>query len=187
MLDNDVNIIACCLLRILYKVNQPQTRQFNFNLLSVKKFFPQIQNEIYRQGNKSLFRSSPVFYLLNWCLWTFQQSVSILDPSDIYRPDIASYAEKDLEKFRDYSVVEDDPIKERVRQTYAKMHRNQTVDFVQGTFCLIALMFEASLRFVVKKAFTSFHSALAKAITEWDHWCWNNHLKKLNKKFLWLL
>lgn len=57
-----------------------------------------------------------------------------MDPSDIYRPDISSYAEKDVKKFRDYSIVEDDPIKERVRQTYANMHRNQTVDFVKGNF-----------------------------------------------------
>lgn len=57
-----------------------------------------------------------------------------MDPSDIYRPDIATYAKKDLDQFRDYSVVEDDPVKERVRQTYAKMHRIQTVAFVQGNF-----------------------------------------------------
>lgn len=57
-----------------------------------------------------------------------------MDPSDIYRPDIASYAEKNVSDFRDYSTVENDPIKERVRQTYALMHRNQTVDFVQGIF-----------------------------------------------------
>lgn len=67
----------------------------------------------------------------DFCL---QQKISLLDPSDIYRPDIAAYAKKDLDQFRDYSVVEDDPIKERVRQTYAQMHRNQTVAFVQGIF-----------------------------------------------------
>lgn len=57
-----------------------------------------------------------------------------MDPSDIYRPDIATYATKDLDQFRDYTVVEDDPVMERVRKTYAKMHRNQTVAFVQGIF-----------------------------------------------------
>jgi inositol oxygenase len=34
--------------------------------------------------------------------------------------------------FRDYSVDPEDPIKERVRVTYQKMHTYQTVDFVRG-------------------------------------------------------
>lgn len=62
----------------------------------------------------------------------FQQSVLILDPSDIYRPDISSYAQKDVKDFRDYTVTENDPLKERVFQTYKAMHTNQTVDFVEG-------------------------------------------------------
>lgn len=62
----------------------------------------------------------------------FQQLVNILDPSDVYRPDHISFADKELEKFRDYTVTENDPISERVFQTYSLMHRNQTVDFVKG-------------------------------------------------------
>lgn len=62
-----------------------------------------------------------------------QQSVSILDPSEIYRPDAPTFADKDLKLFRDYTLTENDPIKERVFQTYLQMHRNQTVEFVQGT------------------------------------------------------
>lgn len=63
-----------------------------------------------------------------------QQHVNLLDPSDIYRPDKVEFADKDLDKFRDYTVVENDPISERVFQTYKVMHDNQTVDFVQGSF-----------------------------------------------------
>lgn len=81
-----------------------------------------------------IFQRSFFFRILIEDILLSQQTISMLDPSDIYRPDIASYAEKDVDKFRDYSVVEDDPIKERVRQTYLKMHSNQTVAFVQGIF-----------------------------------------------------
>ena len=35
--------------------------------------------------------------------------------------------------FRDYSIDETNPLKERVRQTYRQMHLNQSVDFVKGT------------------------------------------------------
>lgn len=54
----------------------------------------------------------------------------LLDPSVLLRP------EDDLEdetkiRYRDYTVNEDDPIKERVRKTYHKMHTFQTVDFVK--------------------------------------------------------
>lgn len=67
-----------------------------------------------------------------------QQPITILDPSDIYRPDAPTFADKDLKQFRDYSIT-NDPIKERVFQTYSQMHCNQTVEFVQGTLknCLV--------------------------------------------------
>lgn len=87
----------------------------------------------------------------------FQQSVSILDPSELYRPDKdVNFADKDVKgtnwrgqafyvlnvpkgsflsfaEFRDYTVTENDPQMERVFQTYKAMHTNQTVDFVKGT------------------------------------------------------
>lgn len=65
-----------------------------------------------------------------------QPSVSILDPSDVYRPDISTYADKDVKDFRTYVVDETDPIKDRVYQTYKAMHTNQTVDFVQGRYTI---------------------------------------------------
>lgn len=65
-------------------------------------------------------------------MWRHQQSVSILDPSELHRPEEILFAEKDLDKFRDYTVNEDDPISARVLQTYKNMHKNQTVDFVRG-------------------------------------------------------
>lgn len=65
-----------------------------------------------------------------------QQSVIILDPSDIYRPDNPDFADKDVNKFRDYTVTENDPISQRIFQTYSKMHRSQTVDFVRGKVLL---------------------------------------------------
>lgn len=57
----------------------------------------------------------------------------ILDPSELLRPELA-FAQKDVSKFRDYSVDEEDPLKERVRNTYRQMHLNQTVDFVKGMY-----------------------------------------------------
>lgn len=60
------------------------------------------------------------------------KQIKILDPSDVYRPDIPTFADKDLQQFRDYTVTENDPISERVFQTYKAMHQNQTVEFVQG-------------------------------------------------------
>lgn len=57
-----------------------------------------------------------------------------MDPSELHRPEAISFAEKDLNKFRDFTVYENDPIAERVLQTYKQMHRNQTVDFVRGKF-----------------------------------------------------
>jgi inositol oxygenase len=43
-----------------------------------------------------------------------------------------AFADKEISKFRDYSVDTTDPLKERVRYTYRQMHLNQTVDFVKG-------------------------------------------------------
>lgn len=58
------------------------------------------------------------------------QNPLIIDPSELLRPEI-KFADKT--KFRDYSVDDTDPLKERVRRTYRQMHLNQTVDFVKGT------------------------------------------------------
>lgn len=41
------------------------------------------------------------------------------------------FTEKGLLKFRDYSIDDNDPLRERVRRTYREMHLNQTVDFVK--------------------------------------------------------
>uniref|UniRef100_A0A1B6BYJ6 Inositol oxygenase n=2 Tax=Clastoptera arizonana TaxID=38151 RepID=A0A1B6BYJ6_9HEMI len=55
----------------------------------------------------------------------------IIDPSELLRPE-PSFAAKPVGQFRDYSIDENDPIKERVRQTYLNMHTNMTVDFVRA-------------------------------------------------------
>jgi len=55
----------------------------------------------------------------------------LLDPSELMRPEV-KFADKELTKFRDYTVDENDPLKQRVRRTYRQMHLNQTVEFVQG-------------------------------------------------------
>lgn len=55
----------------------------------------------------------------------------MIDPSELLRPE-AKFAKKPIAQFRDFSIDENDPIKERVRDTYFKMHTNQTVDFVKG-------------------------------------------------------
>lgn len=60
----------------------------------------------------------------------------LLDPSELLRPE-PEFADKALSKFRDYSVDENDPIKERVRRTYRLMHKNQTVDFVLSEFHIL--------------------------------------------------
>lgn len=57
--------------------------------------------------------------------------IKLIDPSELLRPEPA-FAEKSLAQFRDYSINEDDPIKERVRKTYEEMHTKQTVEFVQN-------------------------------------------------------
>lgn len=55
----------------------------------------------------------------------------LIDPSELLRPE-PKFASKDVGAYRDYTVDPDDPIQERVRQTYLDMHTNQTVDFVKG-------------------------------------------------------
>ncbi|XP_059622144.1 inositol oxygenase [Phlebotomus argentipes] len=59
------------------------------------------------------------------------ESPLILDPSELLRPE-PEFLDKSASKFRDYTVDTTDPLKERVRLTYRKMHLNQTVDFVRG-------------------------------------------------------
>lgn len=81
-------------------------------------------------------RKSPIS--IRVVIWHFQifpqQIVHILDPSELHRPEDVTFAEKSLDKFRDYTVYENDPISERVLQTYKQMHKNQTVDFVRGKY-----------------------------------------------------
>lgn len=60
-------------------------------------------------------------------------NATLLDPSELLRPE-PKFAEKPVGQFRDYSVDENDPIKERVRLTYKAMHTNQTVNFVKGLY-----------------------------------------------------
>ncbi|XP_021941987.1 inositol oxygenase isoform X1 [Zootermopsis nevadensis] len=59
------------------------------------------------------------------------EPVDVMDPSLLLRPE-PIFATKPIGMFRDYSVDPEDPIKERVRVTYHKMHTYQTVDFVRG-------------------------------------------------------
>lgn len=59
-----------------------------------------------------------------------EKQPQIIDPSELLRPE-PNFTEKGLSKFRDYSIDENDPLKEMVRKTYAMMHKNQTVDFVK--------------------------------------------------------
>lgn len=56
--------------------------------------------------------------------------VGLIDPSEHLRPE-AKFAAKPISAFRDYSIDENDPIKERVRKTYLEMHTNQTVHYVE--------------------------------------------------------
>jgi len=60
-----------------------------------------------------------------------KSSVSYIDPSELLRPE-PSFADKELSKFRDYTIDPTDPLRERVQRTYREMHLNQTVDFVKG-------------------------------------------------------
>lgn len=64
----------------------------------------------------------------------------MLDPSLLFRPEKV-YDGKPLEAFRDYSVDDMDPIKQRVRRTYYDMHTNMTVEFVKGMFVEIKFNF----------------------------------------------
>ncbi|XP_069357039.1 inositol oxygenase-like isoform X2 [Maniola hyperantus] len=58
-------------------------------------------------------------------------TITLMDPSLLLRPEQV-YKDKPLECFRDYSVNDEDPIKERVRRTYYTMHSHMTVDFVKS-------------------------------------------------------
>lgn len=60
-----------------------------------------------------------------------KSSVNLIDPSELMRPEPA-FADKELSKFRDYTIDPTDPLRERVQRTYREMHLNQTVDFVNG-------------------------------------------------------
>lgn len=59
-----------------------------------------------------------------------KKPVSMIDPSQLLRPE-PTFNDKPIDAFRDYSVDETDPIKERVRRTYYLMHSNVTVDLVK--------------------------------------------------------
>lgn len=61
------------------------------------------------------------------------EKVELLDPSELLRPEI-TFAKKEVGKFRDYTIDENDPIKERVRKTYHDMHKSMTVQLVKGKF-----------------------------------------------------
>jgi inositol oxygenase len=54
----------------------------------------------------------------------------VIDPSELLRPE-PDFAQKNISKFRDYTIDENDKLKEQVRYTYRLMHKNQTVDFVK--------------------------------------------------------
>lgn len=54
----------------------------------------------------------------------------MIDPSELMRPE-ARFASKPISHYRDYSIDETDPLKERVRRTYTDMHTNQCFDFVK--------------------------------------------------------
>jgi len=60
-----------------------------------------------------------------------EEQPRVIDPSELLRPE-PDFAEKNVSKFRDYSIDESDPLKEMVRKTYRQMHLNQTVDFVRN-------------------------------------------------------
>ncbi|KAF2897996.1 hypothetical protein ILUMI_08180 [Ignelater luminosus] len=78
--------------------------------------------------------------------------IKVIDPSELLRPEPA-FADKPIGQFRDYSIDEDDPIKERVRKTYHDMHTNQTVDFVKGQMnkWLKFTHFEANIKEALEK------------------------------------
>ncbi|CAG4932050.1 unnamed protein product [Colias eurytheme] len=61
----------------------------------------------------------------------YYEPVSMVDPSLLLRPE-AVYDDKPVAAFRDYTIDDNDPIRERVRRTYYTMHTNMTYDFVQS-------------------------------------------------------
>uniref|UniRef100_T1GY40 Inositol oxygenase n=1 Tax=Megaselia scalaris TaxID=36166 RepID=T1GY40_MEGSC len=63
--------------------------------------------------------------------FTYIPPVGLIDPSELQRPE-PKFADKEISMFRDYSIDDNDPIKERVRRTYRNMHLNQTVEFVRN-------------------------------------------------------
>lgn len=73
----------------------------------------------------------------NILLQSLAERVELFDPSELLRPEV-TFAKKDVALFRDYTVDENDPVKERVRKTYRNMHLNMTVSFVQGKFWKVA-------------------------------------------------
>jgi len=62
-----------------------------------------------------------------------EKPVQILDPSELYRPDVAVdvMPKKAADQFRIYSGDENDPIQKRVLNTYLNMHSYQNYNFVQ--------------------------------------------------------
>ncbi|XP_047119981.1 inositol oxygenase-like [Schistocerca piceifrons] len=58
-------------------------------------------------------------------------SQPLIDPSEVLRPE-PLHAGKPVSQFRDYTIDESDPVKERVRRLYHAMHKHQTVDFVKS-------------------------------------------------------
>lgn len=69
-----------------------------------------------------------------------QEKPVLLDASELMRPELA-FADKPIGRFRDYTVDENDPIKERVQRTYKNMHTNMTVDFVKGNYISLKYIF----------------------------------------------
>lgn len=75
------------------------------------------------------------------------QNPSLIDPSELLRPEL-KFVEKS--QFRDYSVDDTNPLKERVRLTYRQMHLNQTVDFVKGLSIELSPIPPSDERFTVR-------------------------------------
>lgn len=86
---------------------------------------------VYRDKRKSIPVKIRFICSDNILLGQKQHSaVSMLDPSQLLRPERV-YDDKPVDAFRDYSVDDEDPIKQRVRKTYYTMHTNVTVDLVK--------------------------------------------------------
>ncbi|XP_068623366.1 inositol oxygenase-like [Battus philenor] len=60
-----------------------------------------------------------------------ESPVTMIDPSQLLRPE-KIYDGKPVAAFRDYTVDDEDPIRQRVRRTYYTMHTNMTVDLVKS-------------------------------------------------------